>query len=224
MSSLLKLRLPPRPERMISGKGVFMVYLMLKNQMQGKYDVIKYNWGIKVSDAAFNKRRDKYFFNNLSQKFNLGELVHLFTSNLVMNQNAWIGEIADADAMTFYREQKGRLLRMKDIYTEDIKSIVYFAEKVNVPLKEIFEYNKNTSTSYVFKLLQSQLISFETFLILDSFLDIINNHDKASEDLVWSSYSTKLNGLKKLMYINRDLAKQMFVETVKNNRSLLKTA
>jgi len=190
--------------------------------MQGKYDVIKYNWGIKVSDAAFNKRRDKHFFRRLSEKYTLGELVHLFISNLVMNQNTWIGEIADSDAMTFYLEHKGRLLRMKDIYTEDVKSIVYFSEKVGCQLKDIFEYNESTSTSYVFKLLQSQLISFETFILLDSFLDIINKHDSKSNDLVWSNYSIKLNGLKKLLYIDKEKSRSIFIETVKNNRNLIK--
>lgn len=215
---MLRLRMPPRPERYIDPKGVFMLYTMLKNHMNGKYDVIKYNWRIKVSDAAFNKRRDKYFFTNLSQKYTLGELVHLFVSNLLMNQNTWIGEISDSDALVFYREHKGRLLRMREIFADDVKSIYYFSKKMNCTLNEIFEYNPSTSTSYIFKLLQSQLISTETFILLDSFLGIINKHDQVNNDLIWSTYSTKLNAFKKIVYTDSVEARQLFIKTVKDSK------
>lgn len=211
---ILELRQPPRPERYISPKGVFMLYNMLRMHMSGKYDVIKYNWTIKVSDKAFNKRRDKYFFQSLSQKYSLAELTTMFTSNLVANQDAWIGEISDADAQVFYREYIGKLMRIDNVYEEDIKSIVYFANKINVSLRDILEYNTNTSTSYIFKLLQSNLISFETFLLIDSFMGIIEQHDSIANDLIWSNYSVKLSAYKKLLLINREDAKLKFISVV----------
>lgn len=214
----MKLRMPPRPERYVNPKSVFMLYLMVKNHMAGKYDIVKYNWGMRVSDQAFNKRRDKYFFANLSEKYKLSELTVLFVSNLVANQDAWIGDISDADALSFYREYQGKFLRLNTLFEDDVKNIIYFANKVNVSLKEIFEYNTNTSTSYVFKLLQSGLISFETFLLLDSFLDLINKHDALANDLIWANYSTKLTAYKKLTLINTIEAKKKFIEIVKNNR------
>lgn len=188
--------------------------------MNGKYDVVKYNWMIRVSDQAYTKRRDKYFFEKLADKFTLQELCYIFISNLVANQDAWIGEISDSDALVFYREYIGRLNRLSTVFEDDIKNIYYFTKKIGVSLNEIMEYNKKVQTSYIFKLLQSNVIGFETFLLLDSFLDLINKHDESSTavggDLIWSNYSVKLNAYKKLVDIDKATAKNLFIKTVKN--------
>lgn len=209
--------MPANNNRMVNGKSVYTLYLAIKQHFNGRYDVVKYNWVMRVSDAAYQKRRDKYFFEKLSDKYTLKELTLIFMSNLVANQDAWIGDISDADALVFYREYIGRLKRIKEQFKDDIKNIYYFSQKVEVKaLSEIFEYNNKVQSSYIFKLLQSNVISFETFILLDSFLDIIDKHDDQTNDLVWSKYSTKLNAYKKILIIDSAEARKLFIETVKN--------
>ncbi|ARW58221.1 loader of DNA helicase [Serratia phage X20] len=213
---MITIRMPPNNTRHVNGKSVYMLYLMLKNHFNGRYDVIKYNWTMRISDAAYNKRRDKYFFEKLADKHNLKELTLIFMSNLVANQDAWIGDISDADALVFYREYIGKLKRVKTVFEDDIKNMYYFAKKVETKsLNELFEYNKNVSSSYIFKLLQSNVISFETFILLDSFLNIIDKHDELSTDLVWSNYSVKLKAYKKILNIDALEAKKLFIQTIK---------
>lgn len=171
---------------------------------------------MRISDTAYQKRRDKYFFEKLSDKYTLKELALIFMSNLVANQDAWIGDISDADALVFYREYIGRLKRIKQVFEDDIKNIYYFSKKVEVKaLSEIFDYNKKVNSSYIFKLLQSNVISFETFILLDSFMDIIDKHDEQTNDLVWSKYSTKLNAYKKILIVDSIEARKLFIETIK---------
>lgn len=214
---MIKLRMPAGGERHIDGKSVYKLYLMIKQHMNGKYDVIKYNWCMRVSDAAYQKRRDKYFFQKLSEKYKLKELALIFISNLVANQDAWIGDISDADALVFYREYIGRLKQIKFKFEEDIRNIYYFSKKVEVSaFKEIFEYNPKVQSSYIFKLLQSNIISFETFILLDSFLNIIDKHDEQTDNLVWNNYSIKLKAYRKILNIDSQKAKSVFIETVKS--------
>ncbi|WBF82923.1 DNA helicase loader [Escherichia phage a48] len=209
--------MPAGGERYIDGKSVYKLYLMIKQHMNGKYDVIKYNWCMRVSDAAYQKRRDKYFFQKLSEKYKLKELTLIFISNLVANQDAWIGDISDADALVFYREYIGRLKQVKFKFEEDIRNIYYFSKKVEVSaFKEIFEYNPKVQSSYIFKLLQSNIISFETFILLDSFLNIIDKHDEQTDNLVWNNYSIKLKAYRKILNIDSQKAKNVFIETVKS--------
>lgn len=209
--------MPAGGERYIDGKSVYKLYLMIKQHMNGKYDVIKYNWCMRVSDAAYQKRRDKYFFQKLSEKYKLKELALIFISNLVANQDAWIGDISDADALVFYREYIGRLKQIKFKFEEDIRNIYYFSKKVEVSaFKEIFEYNPKVQSSYIFKLLQSNIISFETFILLDSFLNIIDKHDEQTDNLVWNNYSVKLKAYRKILNIDSQKAKSVFIETVKS--------
>lgn len=213
---MINIRMPPNNNRMINGKSVYTLYLAIKQHFNGRYDVVKYNWVMRVSDAAYNKRRDKYFFEKLSDKYTLKELTLIFMSNLVANQDAWIGDISDADALVFYREYIGRLKRIKEQFKDDIKNIYYFSQKVEVKaLSEIFEYNNKVQSSYIFKLLQSNVISFETFLLLDSFLGIVDKHNEATNDLVWSKYSTKLEAYRKILIIDKDEARKLFIETIK---------
>lgn len=214
---MIKLRMPAGGERYIDGKSVYKLYLMIKQHMNGKYDVIKYNWCMRVSDAAYQKRRDKYFFQKLSEKYKLKELALIFISNLVANQDAWIGDISDADALVFYREYIGRLKQIKFKFEEDIRNIYYFSKKVEVSaFKEIFEYNPKVQSSYIFKLLQSNIISFETFILLDSFLNIIDKHDEQTDNLIWNNYSIKLKAYRKILNIDSQKAKSVFIETVKS--------
>lgn len=205
---------------MVNGKSVYMLYLMLKNQFSGKYDAVKYNWKIKVSDKAYNNRKDKYFFQKLSEKYNLKELCLIFISNLLANQDAWIGEISDSDALVFYRGYIGKLATIKTKYEDDVKNIFYFYKKVKSNEKsgitsfgDIFKYNEKLGTSYIFKLLQSNIISYETFILLDSFMNLIENHDK-HDSIVWSSYSKRLTAYKKLLEVDHDAAKSIFKEFV----------
>lgn len=216
---MIKIRMPPDGTRRINGKSVYKLYLMLKNHFGGRYDVIKYNWCMRVSDNAYQKRRDRYFFEKLAEKHNLRELSLIFISNLVANQDAWIGDISDADALVFYREYIGKLKTAKESFKEDVRNIYYFSKKVEVSaLQEIFDYNDKVQSSYIFKLLQSNIISFETFLMLDSFLDIIDKHDSKTNNLVWENYSTKLKAYRKILDINKDEAKACFIETVKASK------
>ncbi|ASD52117.1 DNA helicase loader [Pseudomonas phage PspYZU05] len=208
--------MPPEPNRRVNGKSVYVLYLEIKQHLLGKYDIKKYNWMMKVSDKAYQKRKDKYFFEKLANNYNLRELTLLFLSNLVANQDAWIGEISDSDALIFYREYVGRFETMKTTYISDIKNIYYFSKKVECSLGDIFSFNEKNNTSYIFKLLQSNVISYETFMLLDSFLDIINKHDESASDLIWMTHSTKLNAYKKLLTIDKAICRQIFIDTIKS--------
>lgn len=217
---MIKVLLPSNNHIMVNGKSVYMLYLMLKNQFNGKYDVVKYNWRIKVSDKAYANRKDKYFFEKLSEKYNLKELCYIFVSNLLANQDAWIGEISDSDALVFYRSYIGKMATISTKYEDDVKSIFYFYKKVKANEKsgvttfgDIFKYNEKIGTSYIFKLLQSNIISYESFILLDSFMDLIENHDKF-DSIVWSSYSKRLTAYKKLLHVDQYTAKRIFKEFV----------
>ncbi|AFL47678.1 DNA helicase loader [Acinetobacter phage ZZ1] len=212
---MVKLLLPPNNNIQIDGKSVYNLYLQLKNHFNGRRDVIKSDWRMKVSDSAYAKRKDKFFFEKLSKKFTLKELSLIFISNLVANQDAWIGDISDADAVNFYQTYLARLRQVKSRYDADVRNIYYFAKKVNVnSLNDIFCYNESTQMSYIFKLLQSGIISFETFIMLDSFLNIIEKHDQY-DNIIWSNYSVRLKAYRLLFIVDADECREAFKTSIK---------
>lgn len=184
--------------------SVYKLYLVMKNHFAGKYDAIKYKWEIKVSDTTFEKRNDKHYFRKLAERFTFKEIYFIFLSNLVANPDFWVGEINDTDSIVFYRQYIGKLRRLDNIFVDDIKNLYEFSRIKGVSLNKVFEYSTLSSTSYISKLVLSEVISYETFLILDSILDIINKHDAVATDLVWHETSKKLNAYKKIVDINHE--------------------
>jgi len=75
-------------------------YLSLKSHFTNpKYDFFKYGAKTRASVTSFNKRRDKYWFEKTSRKYNDKEVVDFLVSNFIATdnpQNLWIGQIINS--------------------------------------------------------------------------------------------------------------------------------
>ena len=71
-------------------------YLSLKNHFTNpKYDFFRYGARTRNTVTSFNKRKDKYWFEKTSRKYNDREVVDFLVSNFVSADNPqslWIGE------------------------------------------------------------------------------------------------------------------------------------
>ncbi|MGL5307932.1 MAG: hypothetical protein ACRC9Y_17670 [Aeromonas veronii] len=211
---LVDLILPPEPTRMISGISVYKLYLMVKGHFNGKYDVIKYQWKFNVSTKAYEKRRDKYFFERLSKKYSLGELYRILVANMLANSNAWVGDISGADALQFYREHSGKLERASYLYKEDLENLSYFCEKKGIQFKDLFDCSNGQPL--IFKMLQQELISYETFLLIDSAGRFIDRYNTLmSDDIVWAEYRKRIEGYRKILNLNSSEARSILISTLK---------
>ncbi|UQJ95320.1 loader of DNA helicase [Klebsiella phage CPRSA] len=83
----------------------------------------------------------------------------------------------------------------------------------------VFKYSEKSSTSYISKLVLSNVISYESFLIFDSFLGIINKHNQVADDIIWSDFSIKLKAYRKIFDLTekdiikyRNLMKQTLIK------------
>lgn len=213
---LIDLILPPEPTRKISGMSVYKLYLMVKGHFNGKYDVIKYNWTMRVSNKAYESRRDKYFFERLSNKHNLGELYRIFVANMLANSNAWVGDISGADALQFYREHMGKLDRASYLYKEDLENLVYFCKKKDLQFKDLFDCSRGHPI--IFKMLQQELLGYETFLAINSAGNFLNKFDTAmSDDIVWHEYKKRIYGYQKILTVNSVEAKEILISILKSS-------
>ncbi|QDH49147.1 helicase assembly protein [Pantoea phage Phynn] len=183
--------------------AVYKLYLVMKNHFAGKYDAIKYRWEIKVTEASFSKRKDRYFFAKLAERFTFKEIYFIFLSNMVANPEFWVGSV-DEDSIVFYRQYIGKLRRIDNVFVDEVKNLYEFSRMKGITLNQVFAYSEKSSTSYIIKLLQANVVSYETFLILDSILGIINRHDEIAKDFVWNELSKKLNAYKKIVEINNE--------------------
>lgn len=200
---------PDNGNKYISGKDVYRLYLMLKLHFKGQKDVVKSNWKIKVSDKAYDSRKDKYIFEKLSEKFQLKVITLILIGSLVENPKTWIGDLSIGEIDVEYKRYINRLKMVEHRFIDDVKSIKYLAERSNKTLHDAMIYNSNSKTSLVFELLQKRLISFETFIMLDGLFDIINKHDN-DPNIIWLSQSNSLKGYKKLFIPDLDDCQRLF--------------
>lgn len=211
---LIELVIPPAPSRKIDGKSVYQLYLMVKGHFNGRYDCVKYKWVMRISDKAYEKRRDRYFFERLADKYNLGELYKIFLANMLANANAWVGEISGADALQFYRQYTGKLERASYIYKEDLENLCFFCEKKAIKFKDLFDCT--AGQPLIFKMLQQEIISYETFLIINSAANFMNKFNESMrDDIVWCEYRKRIEGYQKLLNINNVEAKTILLNIIK---------
>lgn len=183
--------------------AAYKLYLVMKNHFAGKYDAIKYRWEIKVTEATFAKRKDRYFFAKLAERFTFKEIYFIFLSNMVANPEFWVGDVNE-DNIVFYRQYIGKLRRIDNVFVDDVKNLYEFSRMKGISLNQVFQYSVKSSTSYIIKLLQAGVISYESFLLLDSILGIINRHDEIATDFVWNDISKKLKAYRKIVEISSE--------------------
>ena len=78
---------------------VYKSYLAFKNHFtKEKYDYFKYGGRSRASEKAFNKRKDRYFFERMSRKKSDDEIKNFFLANFSQasdSNQVWIGPIID---------------------------------------------------------------------------------------------------------------------------------
>ena len=160
-----------------------------------KYDFIKYGGKSRATMSAFNKRKDKYWFEKTSRKYADEEVVNFLLANFVTTdnpQNLWIGEIINSGERN-YADWKRRKQSLTYLFKEQVEKLIYENN-----LEEVFDCSKGHPP-----LLKKYLggeISLETLTILEKVFSFAKNFDNKLKDPVWESVSLKIN--KYIPFIN----------------------
>ena len=163
-------------------------YLSLKNHFTNpKYDFFKYGAKTRASLTSFNKRKDKYWFEKTSRKYNDKEVVDFLVSNFVAVDtpgNLWIGEIINSGERT-YQEWMRRQQSLTYLFKEQ-SSELFLETKLEDAL------NCSKGHPPVLKKFLSGKISLETLVIYDKIFLFGKTFDKKLLDPVWETVSLKI--------------------------------
>ena len=189
---------------------VYKTYLAFKNHFTKKnYDYFKYCGKTNASRDAFNKRKDRYFFERMSRKKSDEQIVQYFISNFVSTEDpskVWIGEIIQNGETNFQNWQKRN------------QSLAYvFGDEVERVFKgSSFDSYFHTSGQHP-KILKEYLkgnISIETLVILDKVLGYVEKFDKKILDPIWGSVSMKIKKYGPFLNIDVPRYKKILKEKV----------
>jgi hypothetical protein len=172
----------------VSPFETYQHYLSLKNHFTNpKYDFFKYGAKTRASVTSFNKRKDKYWFEKTSRKYNDKEVVDFLVSNFTAAdnpQNLWIGEIINSGERN-YAEWMKRQQSLTYLFKEQSNELLSENE-----LESLFNCTKGHPP--ILKKFLSGNVSLETLTIFDKVFHFSKNFDKKLTDPVWETVSLKL--------------------------------
>jgi len=176
----------------------YQSYLSMKNHFTNrKYDFFRYGGKSSATVSAFNKRKDKYWFEKTSRKYSDDEIVNFLLANFITTdnpKNLWIGEIINSGERT-YSDWMKRQQSMSYMFKEQSNELL---DDNN--LDKILECKKGHPI--ILKRFLGGDISLETFVIFDIIFAFSETYDKKLKDPVWETVSLKIKKYKPFLNIN----------------------
>ena len=211
MNQILKIY-NPLPDIKKSGAETFKVYVAVKAHFTAGYNIKKYKATVKQSNDAFLKRNDKFFFNKIAEKFTLSHNYMIFVHNFLENADKTVFDLMDQDAIEVYNKRNGNVLNAYNNYKRDVKYLFTYAKQYNITFKDLIV--NDSIHPPILKMMMQGFITIETFMILDSFLNLLEiiESNIPDYDPLWPNASPKLKSYKKILEIDTNIAKSLFIE------------
>ena len=183
----------------------YQTYLSLKNHFtKEKYDFFQYGGRTRASVSAFNKRKDKYWFEKLSRQKKDEEVRNYFIANFCSSdspEKIWIGGLIK-EGETEYQNWLKRNQSLTYLFTEQSNEL--FSER---KLEDVFDCSKGHPT--LLKKYLGGKISLETLVIYDRIFEFRQKFDKQLDDPIWGSVSLKLKKYEPFLNIDVQKHKQI---------------
>lgn len=176
----------------------YRFYMAVKMHFESDtYDAVKYNYKTSATQKSFWKRRDKYQFAKIANKFTEPrDLINFFVAQFT-SEKKWVGDML-SDEETWAAWQK-RNQSLSYTFEQDINKL---SEKVN-SFDELFKPTLSPYPTIVYFYMQGE-ISIETVVILDKLLGFTKKL-AIGDTIVWPDMKKKIQ--KYSTFVNPDLKK-----------------
>ena len=188
----------------------YRCYLALKNHFtKDHYDYIKYRGKTRASNAAFYKRKDRFWFEKFARQKNDKEIEEFFVSNFIYSTDpstVWIGEMIK-EGEGRYQEWQKKVQSLTYIFKEETESVFE-----NKKIDDMFDCGKGHPP-----ILKSYLggdISLESMVIYDRILGYGKDFDKRLKDPVWETVSRKIKKYSPFLNIDVSRYKKILKEVI----------
>ena len=188
----------------------YRCYLALKNHFtKDHYDYIKYRGKTRASNAAFYKRKDRFWFEKFARQKNDKEIEEFFVSNFIYSTDpatVWIGEMIK-EGEGRYTEWKKKVQSLTYVFKEETESVFE-----NKKVDDMFDCSKGHPP-----ILKSYLggdISLESMVIYDRILGYGKDFDKRLKDPVWETVSRKIKKYSPFLNIDVSRYKKILKEVI----------
>jgi hypothetical protein len=139
-------------------------YLAIKQHFTlDKYDYIKYNGKVRASENAFRSRRDRLLYTKVARHYEKEEFRNLLVSNFVLNE---------------------KMQSLSYSFKEECDKILDYMDSEDLKFDELFK-GDDYNLPEVLNLLQREVITLETVIIMDEVLHFLKRFDKKYSDNIF---------------------------------------
>ena len=188
----------------------YRCYLALKNHFtKDHYDYIKYRGKTRASNAAFYKRKDRFWFEKFARQKNDKEIEEFFVSNFIYSTDpstVWIGEMIK-EGEGRYQEWQKKVQSLTYVFKQETESVFE-----NKKIDDMFDCSKGHPP--ILKIYLKGDISLESMVIYDRIFDYGKDFDKRLKDPVWETVSRKIKKYSPFLNIDVSRYKKILKEII----------
>ena len=188
----------------------YRCYLALKNHFtKDHYDYIKYRGKTRASNAAFYKRKDRFWFEKFARQKNDKEIEEFFVSNFIYSTDpstVWIGEMIK-EGEGRYQEWQKKVQSLTYVFKQETESVFE-----NKKVDDMFDCSKGHPP--ILKIYLGGDISLESMVIYDRILGYGKDFDKRLKDPVWETVSRKIKKYSPFLNIDVSRYKKILKEVI----------
>ena len=188
----------------------YRCYLALKNHFtKDHYDYIKYRGKTRASNAAFYKRKDRFWFEKFARQKNDKEIEDFFVSNFIYSTDpstVWIGEMIK-EGEGRYQEWQKKVQSLTYVFKQETESVFE-----NKKVDDMFDCSKGHPP--ILKIYLGGDISLESMVIYDRILGYGKDFDKRLKDPVWETVSRKIKKYSPFLNIDVSRYKKILKEVI----------
>ena len=168
---------------------VYRTYLSVRNHFtRDSYDFFRFGGKTKVSSGAFDRRKDRYIFDKISKDFRDDEVPLLFVSNFVAKDKFWIGNVLSEESRNIYTTWKKRIQSLSYGFKNDVELIAQEMHDREIDFNSVFKI-QDGQHPIILRLALANLISLESFLILNKILSFFPQFNRQIEEtIIWPDF------------------------------------
>lgn len=185
----------------MNGFKVYQTYLALKRHFEtDSYDYIKYQGKVKVSKEAYERRRDRIYFEKLAHERDPEELL---IANFIFNpEMKWIGAV-DPECRLIYKKY-------------DDNGFYFFkadVEKLHKDFNANFTIDKDNPIPYILLLYRAGEITLYTLCVMETLLSCTDKWKTEPSSILFREEMRKIKKTAPFFPIATDKYKRLLLQS-----------
>lgn len=175
---------------MIDPYEVYKLYNAIRLHFESdSYNAFKYNFKTSVKPASFYKRRDKYAFSKVGNKYEK-VLTNFFVANFISDVK-YVGDMLNEQGESNYNKWRKHMESLTYNFTKDINTIAEYIDELGWEFDDLFIMSSGLTHPRIVTLYLKNEISLETLVILNDMFQFVRR-ETISEPLIWPDLKRKI--------------------------------